>query len=204
MSDNSWFCRSIGHPSRLRPFTNDRAVDEVRLIAAQRANYAGDVMNEADYPEAIWVSGPGTKPFVRLPDFFYGFGFWAVSAPCADVLRQFDLGLGRLAPVNVFQKDRATPVGENPWYCWNFGNKKSCLLAEDSKNLEPFPGDRWIIRATLIDNDLALSAAARQSPDVWIDPKLVDGLFVSDRLGQALKKAKFAAAFRLLKCRILD
>lgn len=65
----------MGHPSRLRPFTNDVASDADRLIAIQEKNNAGEVLDEDEFPEAIWgCAERGARTFGKLPDFFYGYG----------------------------------------------------------------------------------------------------------------------------------
>jgi hypothetical protein len=110
--------------------------DEERLIAIQRRNNAGEVLNKDDFPEAIWGSKErGARTFKTLPDLFYGYGFWVVSARCADVMNGFDLGSGSLHPVKVFQKDKVTPIGDHGWFCWNFGNKKTSFCRKSPKIL---------------------------------------------------------------------
>lgn len=203
--DSVWFSRTMGHPSTLRPFTNDLSSDEDRIIAIQRKNNAGEVLNDDEFPEGIWgCAERGAKTFGKLPDFFYGDGYWVVSEPCAEVLRQVNLGSGRLRSVKVFQKDRVTLIGDHDWFCLNFGNKKTCFVAEQSRSIKPFPQGRWIECGKIVDNDIAVSRQALDGPDIWIDPRLLDGLFLSDRLARALKKAKCASAFRLTKCRVID
>lgn len=56
----------------------------------------------------------------------------------------------------------------------------------------------------MVDNDIAVSRQALDGPDIWIDPLLWNGLFISDRLARALKIAKRASTFHLAKCRVID
>ncbi len=204
MSDAVWVSLAMGDARRLRPFTNDLAADEDRLIAIQRRNNAGEVLNKDDFPEEIWGSKErGARTFRTLPDLFYGYGFWVVSARCADVMNGFDLGSGSLHAVKVFERDKATPIGDHGWFCWNFGNKKNVLLLENSKNIAP-SGDRWRPRAVVGDNDIAVSRQALIGPDIWIDPQLYDAFFLSDSLVKALKRAKCTSGFALKKCQVLD
>jgi hypothetical protein len=194
----------MGDPRGLRPFTNDLAPDEERLIALQGRNNAGEVLNKDDFPQAIWGSKErGARTFKTLPDLFYGYGFWVVSARCADVLNGFDLGSGSLHFVKVFEKDKVTPIGDHGWFCWNFGNQKSVLLPEKSKNIAPFPGDRWRPRPIMGDDDVAVSPQALIGPDIWIDPQFHNGFFSSDPLVKALKRAKCTSGFALKRCRVV-
>jgi hypothetical protein len=138
-----------------------------------------------------------------LPDLFYGYGFWVVSDRCADVMRGFDLGSGSLHPVKVFEKDKATPIGDHGWFCLNFGNKKSILLPDKSRSIKPFPGDRWRPDVIVGDNAIAVSPQALIGPDIWIDPLFFNGFFLSDALVKALKKAKCRSGFALKKCQVV-
>ena len=54
------------------------------------------------------------------------YGYWVVSGVAADILRMFDLGRGGLYPVRVLKNDRR---------CLNFGNQKTVLVTEQSKNI---------------------------------------------------------------------
>jgi hypothetical protein len=61
----------------------------------------------------------------------------------------------------------------------------------------------WQLRAVLKDGDIAMSQAANDGPDIWIDPLVAYAFFLSDGLGKALKKAKATKGFLLHKCRIV-
>jgi hypothetical protein len=54
------------------------------------------------------------------------------------------------------------------------------------------------------DDQLAVSRAAMAGPDVWADPTLFKSVFVSERLGKALREAGLARAFRLFRCRVVE
>jgi hypothetical protein len=205
LSDAVWVSLAMSDARRLRPFTNDLASDQKRLIAIQNRNDAGEVLNKDDFPEAIWGSAErGATTFKSLPDLFYGYGFWVVSDRCADVLRGFDLGSGSLHPVKVFEKDKVTPIGDHGWFCWNFGNKKNVFLPDKSKNMRPVPQGRWGPGYTLGDNEIAVSPQALVGPDIWIDPQFVDAFFLSDALVKSLKKAKCTSGFGLKKCQVVN
>jgi hypothetical protein len=208
LSEAVWVSLAMADVRRLRPFTNDVASDadrNARLVAIQRSNDSGEVLNKDDFPGAIWgCKERGARTFKALPDLFFGYGFWVVSDRCADVMNGFDLGSGSLHPVKVLQKDKVTPISDHGWFCLNFGNKKSVLLPDKSKNIKPFPGDRWRPGFVVGDNEIAVSPQALIGPDIWIDPLFYDAFFLSDALGKALKKAKCTSGFALKKCPVVS
>src|SRR5262245_12511405 len=112
-ADYVWLSEAMTDPRRLKPFTNDlveNAGAESRAVGSYTRNDAGEPLGPDQFPTMIWgAADRGAKTFKNLPDIIYGFGFYAVSARCADVLRQFDLGAGALYPVRVLQKDKQTP-----------------------------------------------------------------------------------------------
>ena len=207
-ADYVWLSMVMSDPSRLRPFTNDlseKAEAESREVDLYKRNGAGEPLGPDSFPTVIWgAANRGAKTFKNLPDIIYGYGFYAVSVRCADVLRQFDLGAGALYPVRVLQKDKETPVADHGWFCINFGNQKQVLLPDQSKNIEPWPGGRWTERATLRDNDIVVSSGAVSGADIWVDPLFERSLFLSKELGDKLRSAKCASGWGLKKCRVVE
>jgi hypothetical protein len=167
-----------------------------------RRNAAGEPLEPALFPSTFFPGASLKGTLKRMPHFFKGSGFWAVDKPVADVLRQFDMGKGALYPVKIFQKDRVTQF-EGEYFCVNFGNVKRAFLPELSPNTMEFPQERRILSFVPTDNEVAVSNAALIGPDLWVDPKLFKGFFISGRLRTALKKAKLDGAFRLFNCRII-
>lgn len=152
LRDTVWVSLAMADVRHLRPFTNDFASDMDRLVAIQRSNNAGEVLNKDDFPESIWGARErGATTCKTLPDLFFGYGFWVVSARCADILNGFDLGAGSLHSVKVFQKDKLAPIGDHGWFCWNFGNKKN----------RPFAGEMQKY-STLSRRSLARSGPCRR------------------------------------------
>jgi hypothetical protein len=52
------------------------------------------------------------------------------------------------------------------------------------------------------DDQLAVSPAAFDGPDVWVDPLLFKSVFLSGALGDALDAAGLRRAFDLFRCRV--
>jgi hypothetical protein len=208
MSEMVWISTAMRDPRHERPLTHSFSDSRERLafaILCSGRNSAGESLGSECFPSAIWPNKYAKRAVKALPDIFFAGSVWAVSARCADVLRQFDLGNGALYPVKVCQKDKVTPIGDHDWFCINFGNVKSALLVDESQNIEPWvqPG-RWTEKYTWKDGDLALSPAALRGADIWIEPNLERSLFLSAELGNALKKAKCTSGWGLLKCRVVD
>ena len=114
------------------------------------------------------------------------------------------LGKGALYPVELFQHDRKTPV-EEEYFCINFGNQKQAVVPEYSPKLrKPYPAvDLWKLPFVLENGDVAVTKAALEGSNLWIDPQIWGGLFLSDPLVKALKEAKLTRQFKLRKCRMI-
>ena len=179
--------------------------DEDRIIEAKRRNERGEPLSAEWFPTELyaWEDAPWFRP-ERLGDIFFADAYWVVSEKAASVLRQFDLGRGALYPVTIYQKDRKTPV-DHQYYCINFGNVKDTLLPEHSPGIKPTRSVKGLysLRPTVKNGDIAVSSAAVDRPDIWIEPRLRLAFFVSNALGRALKAAKASKNFGLRKCRLV-
>ena len=203
MSDTIWISTAPGHASNMRPLRNDVAeADSERLQAIVKRREAGEPLGRDELPSAIFGAPHAQEKDFRLPDLFYGYGYWIVSSEAADVLRQFDLGRGGLYPVEVLKSDRQTAV-EGEWFCLDFGNRKEALLPEQSARLKTFPVDRWAPPFVTKDGMVAVAHVATQGADIWVDPLLTDAFFLGAGLGKALKKAKADKGFFLARCRVI-
>ena len=152
-------------------------------------------------PKVIWCDYSGPN---KLPNFFNGNGYWIVSRKAADIISRFDLGDGGLYPVQILKKDRKTPV-EGEFLCLNVGAQKSAFLPERSPRVSNrIPDYSWGLPDRDIDDALFVSVAALEGPDLWYDPRVYNGFFMSEALGSALKKAGMAKAFRLYRCPVVE
>lgn len=147
-----------------------------------------------------------------LPPVFQGGGGINVCPALADVFRRFDLveggdSKGGVFPIQLFLSDRKTRV-RTDYSVLVYGGKKAGLIPEESKGLRagkyaPNPPERWIL-STISDGDIALRASVRSGSDFWFDQKLQSGVFMSDRLVQALRDAGFAEHFNPIRCRVIE
>ena len=204
MGDTVWVSAACHDRTLIKFFNADVTLEDLaRAAELNRRHDRGEALSPDEFPKAFYGK-LRHKTYERQPNLFVAGGFWCVSAACADVLRRFDLRPGSLFPVRLFQHDRATPV-EGEYFGLGFGAVKQALLPEQSRaDQETILVNKWTLAPKPADDDLAVAPAALEGADLWMDPKLFRGFFVSDRLAQALKAAKVSWNFRLKRCRVLD
>jgi hypothetical protein len=188
------------------PMRNDKIAVPDEGISGEpstilKRNDQGESLDQSFFPKKVWA----TQRFDvrrKLPYVFHGYGYYVISAACADVFRQFDMGQGHLYPVSVVGKDRMTPLDDGEWFCINFGNQKQAVILENSLGAKenPFQKGIWQLSFEVQDNQIFVSGAALHGPDIWIDTGLLDGLFMSNRLVAALKRAKLDRRFGFRRC----
>jgi hypothetical protein len=208
MTGHVWLSDTWRDSALILPLTADLVQSDVdAAIDGQRLNKKGQPVPPELCPARIW--GEQRAPtFVTLPDLFFANGYWIVSERAANVLWEFDLGGGALYPIRdgIYQRDNERRIPDE-FFCWIYGNTKKAFLEQFSPTTEAMSGattrDWCVLPWHLKDNDIAVSRAALEGPDVWLDLQLFKSVFVSGRLGDALTKAGLQKAFRLLRCRVL-
>lgn len=203
--ENIWVSVVMMRSSLTRGFIGDIRLTELeKATNTAKRNSAGEALSADCFPKEIYYMY-SDRLETKLPDICMAAG-WVVSEAVADVLRQFDMGKGALYPVKVFQHDRKRLV-EGTYFHLNYGNTKEAVLLEKTigARKSPYPsGDQRRSFIGLInDGDIAIRAAALDGPDIWLDPQIQKTFFLSDRLVQALKKAKLARCFKLSRCKIV-
>ncbi len=180
------------------------AGDDERAIRGSKAFTSALPVAQDDCPRRIWSTRAGSLG--RLPDVFLVNGYWIVSGEAADLMRRFDLGEGDFFPVEILLSDRTTPASGS-WFVWSIGNKKTAFLEAHSPAARAMTGvgrSLCLIPTMPKDDDIAVSPAALEGPDIWMDKTLFKSIFVSGPLGEALTAAGLAKAFRLYRCRLVD
>ena len=186
------------------PLDADIVVDDNnRAIEGLRRQEAGEPLFGDWFPKEMW-GDESSGTLSDLPDLFYGNGYWVLSSRCAAVFQRFDLGQGALYPVRLLQKDRKTMIA-GEYFSLIFGNVKKAFRPEESTNprKSTVGNELWTLPFLHKDNAMAVSAAALEGPDIWVDPALMWVLFMSDRLAKALKEAGVSRPFALKKCRVI-
>lgn len=131
-------------------------------------------------------------------------GLPIVTEAFADILRRFDLGLTELRPVELFKKDRKKRVFDGQFFGLLPGEHRATLIPEQSEHLISSMPGRYHTDSPFGDNSAAISVAALDRSDLWMEDHLGAGMMVSDRLGQALIDVGWKDIMRLFRCRIVD
>lgn len=204
-TDKIWISRAMMDSTIITAFRPDETIwSSEKIIDTRKRNTAGEPLSEEFFPTELHGKYHDYFFSEKLPDICTAGPYWIVSEPVAEVFRQFDLGESALYPVKMLQHDRETPV-EGTYFHLNFGNTKDAFLPEHS--LKPRKiyshSDIWRVRGVPKDGDVAVRATALKGADIWLDPRLRDGLFLSDRLVQALRDARLDSSFSLSECKVM-
>jgi hypothetical protein len=197
-----WVSRAFMDSSRIKGFTADPLPTGMNLGQMAELNETGERMSAEHFPKQIFANYPDKKE-KKQADLVLAAGAVVVSAACADVLRQFDLGHSSLYPIRLFQHDRKTPV-EGEYFCLNIGERKDTFLREHSPLVNEFGDKTMMMPPNLHDDEVAVGPAALEGPDLWVSPPLIRIFFLSDRLTQALRAAKMGRVFGFRACRIVE
>jgi hypothetical protein len=204
MTAHVWISACRADSTLIKMVTADIVENDFETaVKASRMQKAGDVVPVHMLPKVIWVDKRKGR-INSFPAFFNGNGYWIVSRKAADIISMFDLGDGGLYPVQIFQSDRTTPV-EGEFLCLNVGAQKTAFLPEQSPRAFKRPElEEWSLPSAPKDDVFHVSAAALRGSEVWWDPRVRSGFFLSEALGAALKKAGMAKAFRLYRCSVVE
>ena len=129
------------------------------------------------------------------------FGILAIRSDVADILKNLELGQGGLYPVNLFERDKITPIEQDYSILW-IANKSGTLNIAESKSLRRARPDRddlfrlpeW---KDAKPGDVVCNADAASGIDIWRDPGVPHRVFLNGRLKHSLDEAGFASAFYL-------
>ena len=151
-----------------------------------------------------------TIPALKTPPpLFRGYcGVPILTAACAEVLRRFDLGRTTLHPIELLKQDRKTPVLKGDYVGMLPGEYRERVVPQATslrlKHVGGTTPPRYNTYCDVTDDAIALSPEALEPPDLWIDRRLIDRMFVTDRLGEALVEAGWRDVMKLTRCRVVD
>jgi hypothetical protein len=185
-----------------RSFLADEADNEPEsVLEVVRLSKRGHFVEPRRFPSDLKPMRYGNAHRQRALQIFSS-GYAFVSQPSADILRQFDLGNGNLVPVRLWHPDRKTQVPGEFFYL-NQGNRKDAFLPDKSQAYKPYKArDVWRLLPNPVDDQLVFSSSALEGPDIWWDERFLYYFFISNRLAMALKAAKVARDWGLLRCPI--
>ncbi len=180
--------------------------DESFRLAKRSAeeNMLGTPLSEDNFPKHIYSDSTSKGKKQTFGDIFVARKFLVISDAAARVLQAFDLGCGALYPVRLTGSDKETPQGEG-WHCLNFGNAKETIIPEQPIGLMRVDNpDRtlFVLGGYMKPGQLAVQRGALAGPDIWVDPRMLLGFFVSGRLASAIKRAKLTG-FYLTRCTLV-
>lgn len=205
----AWLCTAQSNPKIVAELAweellgTDREARRVQQRIAM-SNQNCKHVPEEDIPRTFFIARSehdDRKPFTKaLPPLAMN-GFWIFSDQLAATISTADLGGAKFLPIAALMADRETPL-PGRYSILNFGAVKSAVLLDESTLPTGF--SRAVPRASygIADNGLVLSASALEGPDIWSDPGMSGGFFVSDRLAEALRRDGFFDWFDFRSCRI--
>lgn len=149
------------------------------------------------------------KRWSRVKDLFALEGFYAVKGKLAEILKQFDLGGTELVEFPIYQADKTTQL-PGPFYFLNFGSRKDSFLIEKTKGARlrgrhaQTREEVWDGPYFPKDGDVAVSSAALEGADLWVEPKYIGKIFMSSALHDAIEAARLKIDFLFAKARIVE
>jgi len=143
-----------------------------------------------------------------LPPLFDGGGGLNLVGQIAAPMLTFDLGRTLILPLRIFLADRSTEIGaERAFYTIPRYHVFEALAPEDSPALRPGrhskPPTQWLLPRAPKDGDVAVQSQALEAPAIWVDPKLINGFFMSGPLVAALQEAGVARYWQVFECRMV-
>ena len=140
-------------------------------IDAIRRNKVGEPLPENRFPPKMHVPRD-SKSYNKLPEMFSAGGFWVVSAACAEIMGQFNLGKSSLYPVALFKKNQKTRI-DGEYFHLNFGETLKAFEPDQTPNVRVYgliespPTGFWDIPFNVVDGDVAINKSALNGPDLW-------------------------------------
>ena len=141
-------------------------------------------------------------PFQESLPSVIALGWIALRRDVAAVFSRFDLGQGRLHPIRLIENDRRTVISED-YAILTPGNAADTLDFERSTSLrrQMFMQRMHYYHVTVPKPaTFVLEPGFGMGPDVWVDSRVLNSLFLSDRLVAALAAEKMDKIFGLRRC----
>ena len=182
-----------------------RAKDYERLTPMQEKHGRGETLVGEEVPSMALGHYADHVRLPRPPHLFTVNGLLVVSDAFRAACEGFDLGTGGFSPMALYWGDGTTRM-EGEWFFLNLGCRKNVFMPEGStRGFIPLEGAAEGKFQVFIpkDNDLAVSPGALDGCDLWVDERVVGGLFFSAPLMASLKAAKVTRTLSARKCRVM-
>ena len=165
----------------------------------------GREVSASDFPKRAISGRKNPKRLRHVIDL----GVIAFSENVIELLRGFDLGDCQFHPVQLLDKNGKTEL-EHRYAYVEYRNVKESFQIDQTPRARSVPSHRnpkmKDYRYPPIvpkDDEIVLSSAALDGPDIWVEKYLFYMVFVSDRLADALKSKRLSPPFFLRRCRIV-
>ncbi len=179
-----------------------------KLMQSSASNRFGRPVQASDFPLVLY-SMDESPPIPQDYCFISG-RFPMVSPRLADLLKTLDLGNGAFFEAEFYTEDGTKRL---PWShsFWNIGNRKDSFLPEKSNvtriHVTPrknrIPLETYGLERFLENDDIALGPEALVGPDIWIEGKLSDCIFFSERFVQLMQENGMLHLFDLKTVRLI-
>ncbi|AXI41200.1 hypothetical protein [Sulfitobacter sp. SK011] len=191
MNSKIWICEAPHSTEYQLPFMSflrtDRAKFMQHLQAIQPLQQANDLGLPFDaelIPDKLYWGRKGRFE-KELPPLFHN-AFTYLRADVAGIFRKYAMGQGRLREIELFQNDTTTPVNQKV-FALVVGNAQETLdyVASDLEVHRNQAG-RFILPLSTQGKTFMVRSGFEAAADIWVDPYVSEGFFLSDRLVQAL------------------
>lgn len=197
--------RPVGYPDVVDPPLDNEVGVAFRSVTKRQKKHLH--IDDHEFPKQLyalerWADHKRPKRHILSAG-----GALVVSSTSADRLRDHDMGASRLVPVDLLHPDQKTKL-EGDWFYLVLGDGKPCFQWDQSEGLIPLGenNDLFMInnKDHVSDGDLVFSREVLTTPDIWFDPAIIEAPIISDRLALALKAAKVAKHWDLLRCKVIS
>ncbi|MEW2919538.1 hypothetical protein AB1A64_20895 [Ruegeria sp. ANG10] len=196
--------RPVGYPDVVNPPLDNEIGIAFRSVMARQKKHL--TIEDHEFPKQLYAVKRWADHKRPIRHIMSAGGALVVSSTSAKVLRDHDMGASRLVPVDLLHPDQKTKLDDD-WFYLVLGSGKPCFKADISEGVIPLgnPAQLFMIQNSdhVSHEDLVFSEEVLTGPDIWFDPAILGAPILSDRLAKALKAAKAAKHWDLLKCRVI-
>ncbi len=207
MNEHVWLSDATRSPSLAKGFFADfekglSRQEEIDLTYhTMRQMFNGKLLPTKEMPKKFYYSIPEVFD-EDLPGFFHT-QYLFFKNDVADIFREFDLGSAYFLPVKLFQNDRATPI-EQEVSVLCIGNTKDTVMIDETRRIKQKKHGIYNLPFMPKNNEVVALKSALEGPDVWIDPRIGQGIFfLSEPLANKLIKAGLKKKFALLQTKTI-
>ncbi len=189
-----WFSDFRIAMKNMMPITYETEKYRIAFPKQHQKITRGDPIPIERFPSPVWLD-PKTTRKVLLEVFRITNRYMLVSERFRELVAEFETGSTQFVEAEVLQKDRKTPF-PGRFFHMNITEKFACFVPEGSA--ARYGNGIWA--PNIVDKIIVNVRAETEPPvDMWIDPILYEGVFFSDRLAKACRRAKIKG-LSLHKC----